>query len=212
MTIIPSIDLRPRLGSIRHQGNRPTCLAFALSELNRFHANAPAVLSPEFLYAAAARAIPGWQPHDGLTVPSGLHAAAAPGQPHDDVCPYTANEPAPPWTPLPAYNPMYATTMGVLPHTVPAIESVIAKGVPVGLGVNLTVEFYTPQDGVVVYSPYSLPDMGHAVIAVGWGQQDTTDEPYVLIRNSWGKDWGEDGYAWIPTLYLETHGLCAFGV
>jgi len=33
---------------------------------------------------------------------------------------------------------------------------------------------------------------GHAVKILGWGQEDGVD--YWLCGNSWGPDWGEDGY------------------
>lgn len=33
---------------------------------------------------------------------------------------------------------------------------------------------------------------GHAVTLVGYGEEDNT--PYWIVQNSWGADWGEDGY------------------
>merc|ERR1719399_161147 len=32
----------------------------------------------------------------------------------------------------------------------------------------------------------------HAVLAVGWGEED--GKKYWKLQNSWGEDWGEDGF------------------
>lgn len=36
--------------------------------------------------------------------------------------------------------------------------------------------------------------LDHAVIAVGYGHDETTGLDYYLIRNSWGANWGDLGY------------------
>lgn len=41
---------------------------------------------------------------------------------------------------------------------------------------------------------------GHAVMAVGYNQKDGR----FLVRNSWGQDWGMNGYFTMPYEYLET--------
>lgn len=51
---------------------------------------------------------------------------------------------------------------------------------------------------------------GHAVVAVGYDDAKTIgkDKGALLIRNSWGTEWGEKGYGWLPYAYVE-RGLAA---
>jgi C1A family cysteine protease len=52
---------------------------------------------------------------------------------------------------------------------------------------------------------------GHAVVAVGYDDAMTvanaaggeTARGALLIRNSWGRGWGERGYGWLPYAYVE---------
>ncbi|KAG5681181.1 hypothetical protein PVAND_010639 [Polypedilum vanderplanki] len=37
-------------------------------------------------------------------------------------------------------------------------------------------------------------DINHAVILVGYGTDKETNTPYWILRNSWGPEWGENGY------------------
>jgi C1A family cysteine protease len=51
---------------------------------------------------------------------------------------------------------------------------------------------------------------GHAVVAVGYDDKMNIKNEHseeetsgaLLIRNSWGKDWGEEGYGWLPYEYI----------
>jgi C1A family cysteine protease len=51
---------------------------------------------------------------------------------------------------------------------------------------------------------------GHAIVAVGYSDGIEITNPYngnktvgaLLIRNSWGTKWGENGYGWLPYEYV----------
>jgi len=47
--------------------------------------------------------------------------------------------------------------------------------------------------------------LDHAVTAVGYGTSES-GEAYYLVRNSWGSDWGEQGYIRIAA--VDGKGIC----
>jgi len=49
-------------------------------------------------------------------------------------------------------------------------------------------------------------EISHAVTAVGYGYNHPHE--YVIIRNSWGDDWGEAGYMCLEIGEEETGGKC----
>ncbi|MBM3133039.1 MAG: cysteine protease [Chloroflexi bacterium] len=51
---------------------------------------------------------------------------------------------------------------------------------------------------------------GHAVVAVGYdnAKKIGKNKGALLIRNSWGTEWGQKGYGWLPYAYVE-QGLAA---
>ncbi|MGE1059973.1 C1 family peptidase [Bacillus sp. GMa5/1] len=86
----------------------------------------------------------------------------------------------------------------------PRLKSALAHGLPVVLGFQVTNAFYHSDEvrktGIV---PISGTDdviiengqpAGHAVCAVGYDD----DKQIVIIRNSWGDGWGDNGYCYFP--------------
>jgi hypothetical protein len=76
---------------------------------------------------------------------------------------------------------------------------------------DVYADFYDYLSGVYQYS-YGSYQGGHAVLIVGY--QDDTSDPsfgggYFIVKNSWGQDWGEDGYFKIA--YSEIDAPINFG-
>ena len=83
------------------------------------------------------------------------------------------------------------------------ITAALARARPVVLGLRITDAFFHPDtNGLVRFLTSDIERGGHAVLAVGYGKT-SADEPVLLIRNSWGLEWGLDGYAWLPRSYVE---------
>jgi len=48
--------------------------------------------------------------------------------------------------------------------------------------------------GVITDATVCGTALDHAVLAVGYGVDSSTNTPYYLVKNSWGTNWGENGY------------------
>lgn len=212
MAILPVVDLSASLGPARDQGKRSTCMAFAMSDMNRIRADAPDVLSAEFLYQAAGALIPGWQPGQGLFTTAAIQATSSPGQPFETAFPYQASEPTGVGTPTaPAGARLFSSQVPVRHNAMQSVIDSLAQGASVGLVTRVTPGLFNPVGGVVAYETLAIPGAYHAILAVGWGTEPTSGTRYLLIRNSWGSAWARAGHAWLPEPFIELHVLEAFG-
>lgn len=208
MIIKEEIALPQASNPARDQGQRPTCIAFALSELNLRYATKIEALSPEYVYQGAANMTPRWVPGAGIRLGVALQAASS-GQPVEADFPYQATEPAAPVPAPPAGFGLYGTTLAILPSDPESIAEAIRCQMPVGLAIRLTRSFYGPVDGIIEFEPEPVPNVLHAVTVVALGWDEGT--PYFRIRNSWGDGWGIRGQAWLSGNYIRAHAICAFG-
>lgn len=64
---------------------------------------------------------------------------------------------------------------------------------PVSVCIDVTQPFQFYKSGIFSDDKCSTTTLNHAVLAVGYGV-DTRKNEYYIVKNSWGNDWGIQGY------------------
>ena len=202
--VVATKDLRTAFGPTRNQGARPTCLAFAASDAHAALRADWVPLSCEFaFYHAQHRA--GLPPTSGARLSAMLDALREDGQPKEGGWPYLASLPArsAAWVPPASIDTVYGrngqTETPVLDQIIPWIE----QDRPVIVLTMLSPCFYLPSPDAVVdpaLGEQPEPARRHAIVACGHGM--VNGQRALLVRNSWGSRWGQDGSAWLTEAFL----------
>ncbi|WP_298698786.1 C1 family peptidase [Brevundimonas sp.] len=197
-------DLRHRLGPARDQGPRPTCLAFAASDLHAAVRPGWTPLSCEAAFHHAQMRA-GRSPSSGAGLGFMLDALREDGQPAEEHWPYVPTPPAnDAWSTPPVDGERFTRKGQALPFGWAEIVDALQSERPALILLRLSASFYRPDAaGVVHPAPGEVgdPALGHAVLAVGHGE--IGGAPAILVRNSWGTGWGVAGHAWLTQNYVE---------
>lgn len=202
------VDLRSAWSSVRDQGGRSACLACAASDAHAYCRGRAQPLSAEFLFYHAGQRMPHKSVALGLTYDAVDLALQADGQPDEAEWPYTTTEPNP-WTP-PAVSQRWHGDLKPPGADIPSLVSAIEKRQPVLVGLRLTPEFMGLNSPPYIVSGRARGFGGHAVLAVGLADHQTNGE-LILVRNSWGANWGGGGCAWLTTDHI-TDNLIGYRV
>jgi C1A family cysteine protease len=216
-------DLREWCPPIESQGQLNSCTAHAgvgmieYFERKAFGKHTDA--SRRFLYKVTRR-LGGFEGDSGAFLRNTMGAMRLFGAPPEDYWPYDEAEfdEEPPAFCYAFGQSYQATTYyrldppGADPSVVLAsIKSHLASQLPAmfGFTVYSSISSSRPDGKVPFPSETEKVEGGHAVMAVGY--DDAIEVPSggssptrgaIMIRNSWGTDWGEDGYGWLPYEYV----------
>lgn len=201
----PAVDLRPWMTKVEDQGALGSCtsnaLVGALEYLVRRETGREVDLSRLFVYYNQRLWDDCVRDDAGAAIAVGIRVLARLGVPTERSWPYDRNLFAvqPPEEVYREASQFQVTDWWSLPIEAVAIRSCLAAGFPIVFGTRCTESFmHVPASGVV-----PLPRAGesaqwkhgrHALLLVGYDDAAR----HFVIRNSWGADWGDRGYGYLP--------------
>ncbi|MBN1884312.1 MAG: right-handed parallel beta-helix repeat-containing protein [Candidatus Krumholzibacteriota bacterium] len=90
-----------------------------------------------------------------------------------------------------------------IPNSVDQIKQAIYDTGPVATSITVLDNLYNYVSGC--YSSDTEDVVNHGILIVGWDDNQCGGEGAWIIKNSWGDDWGQDGFGYIK------YGVCNIG-
>jgi len=209
----PKVDLRPRFTAIEAQGETNSCTANAVAGayeyiLKRHLGDDAYDVSRLFVYYNARSLDPdfsGEVKDEGSAISLAVKSLGDFGICSEDTWPFDqaqVNEkPSDP-----AYEEagkFLIEEYAVVPTELFAWKHCLAEGYPIVFGLELYNSFDQQRKPGLVPEPTPNEESreehaGHAMVCVGYSD---TDQVFI-VRNSWGPEWGDAGYCYIPYRYI----------
>ncbi|MCC7537694.1 MAG: C1 family peptidase, partial [Deltaproteobacteria bacterium] len=205
----PAVDLRPWMTPVEDQGQLGSCTANALVGAMEYLAyretGARTDLSRLFVYFNQRLWDDTVREDLGARVSDGVRVLVRLGVATERSWPYARQLFAvqPPSAVYDEARRLVALDWWALPVDVDAFRACLASGFPVAFGTRVTESFVrASQNGAIAMPGRDDRDDArhgrHAMLLVGY---DDAARVFV-VRNSWGADWGDQGYCYVPYPYV----------
>jgi len=212
-TTSPStVDLRSRFKPCYDQGNLGSCTAQALCAAYQFLT--PSMMASRLFIYYNERMIEGTTRQDaGAYIHDGIDALKKYGVCQESMWPYIISKFA---TKPPANCYTSALAHKIVKYfnvkqTMSDMKGYLQAGYPFIVGILVYSSFVSNQassTGMIPMPPVNKKDYilgGHCVLVCGYS--DTLGGGVWICRNSWGTNWGDHGYFYLPYPYLTNTNL-----
>jgi|SRR6185437_3450450 len=209
----PKVDLTSNCPTVYDQGQLGSCTANAIAGAFQFELmkqNSPLFAPSRLFIYYNERVVENTVNMDsGAQIRDGMNCISNQGVCPEDMWPYVISE----FTQKP-YAVCYqdalthtATSFYRIGRDINQMKACLADGYPFIVGFTVYSAFesmQTTQTGILnLPQPGESVVGGHAVVAVGYDDSQNR----FIIRNSWGADWGMQGYFTMPYDYLLNENL-----
>jgi C1A family cysteine protease len=210
------VDLRGQCPPIYNQGNLGSCTANALGgafQFEQMKQNKPNWIPSRLFIYYNERAIEGTINEDaGAQIRDGIKTMVKEGVCPETMWQYVESK----FTKKPcqqcydeALKNQVLEYLRLSPHTLYEVKHCLADGYPVTFGFMIFESFMVDsvaKTGIATMPlPNEQPIGGHAVLAVGYDDSKQA----LIVRNSWGTEWGINGYFYLPYGFVTEPNLSA---
>jgi len=216
VSLPPSVDLRKHCPPVYDQLELGSCTANALGAAFQYeqmkHEKPDFIPSRLFIYYNE-RVMEGTIKEDsGAMIRTGIKTMVKEG-----VCPekmwkyktWKFKKPPPPNCYKEGLNNQVLEYLRISPHTLYGVKKCLHNGFPISFGFmifeSMMSDNVAKTGEVPIPGPSEQPMGGHAVLAVGYDDE----RKCLLVRNSWGKNWGIGGYFWLPYYFVSEPNMSA---
>lgn len=218
LRIKDAVDLRKFFGPVKNQMALGACTSFAVAAMyeammRRAGVEDPKEMSPAYLYYYSN--ILNGRPGGGSNFYEQLEVIGKHGICCEDLFAYDSGNPA--ISPsahadedAKQHRVLSAKQIALMDnpdklesmrHNHAMLTSALSEGFPVGISLKIYENF--GADGPFILHPDdsvgAKEDGWHAMVVVGYSEMDN----FYIVRNSWGEDFGEGGYCFIPSAYID---------
>jgi C1A family cysteine protease len=213
-TSTDDIDLRNKCPDVYDQGKLGSCTANAISFAYEFDQmkqkeESPFAPSRLFIYYNERDADGSVETDSGSTLRTGIKVINRQGVCKRSDWPYDITQftTKPPTILYEEAKNHRSIKYKKINQTISQIKMALKTGYPIVFGVSI----YESFESLEAYSTgnISMPNLdekmlgGHAIALVGFNDK----KRHFIFRNSWGKEWGDKGYGYIPYNYVSDPNL-----
>lgn len=216
LNLAASADLRKYFSVIKDQGEQGACASFSLvSVFEYFLSNEISKtedLSEAFVYYNARERAGDTNSDSGATLQNIIKTMTDNGVCVEELCPYNEKEYSQKPTEEAYSDGAKRKVISALnvPTDVNTIKSAINEGYPVVASFRVFDSLAKSTAGFVSMPTEkersSNKEDYHAMVICGYSDK----QGYFIVRNSWGKDFGDNGYCYIPYAYIRDKGLTRY--